>query len=275
MLKSLFLPTTGQTYALSASAMAANLAAQQKARLHAFFVRPDARAAVPFMGEGLTAEAIQALCDAAEKEAADAETTAKNYLAALREDAYLDASTYSFSVKEGAVSDYVGRQARVSDMAVCPQPHSDYSDTYEILNDILFRSGRLMLMVPEGHRTLGEHSVIAWNGSAECARAVSAALPLLKDCNKVTLLQVGDILYERPSVEDAALMLDDHNIKADVQKIASQGSTANTILDSACDLGGNFIVLGAYSQARWRELILGGVTRTLVHNSTIPLLMSH
>jgi nucleotide-binding universal stress UspA family protein len=37
----------------------------------------------------------------------------------------------------------------------------------------------------------------------------------------------------------------------------------------------DLIVMGAYGHSRLRELVLGGVTRTLLEAMTVPVLMSH
>jgi len=43
----------------------------------------------------------------------------------------------------------------------------------------------------------------------------------------------------------------------------------------AADLGADLIVMGAYGHARWRELVLGGVTRHMLNHMTVPVFMSH
>jgi nucleotide-binding universal stress UspA family protein len=35
------------------------------------------------------------------------------------------------------------------------------------------------------------------------------------------------------------------------------------------------MVTGCYGHARWRELVLGGVTRHMLKHMTMPVLMSH
>ena len=41
------------------------------------------------------------------------------------------------------------------------------------------------------------------------------------------------------------------------------------------DLGADLLVMGAYGHSRLRELVLGGVTRTILKEMTVPVLMSH
>jgi nucleotide-binding universal stress UspA family protein len=50
---------------------------------------------------------------------------------------------------------------------------------------------------------------------------------------------------------------------------------AEHLLSRLCDLGADPLVMGAYGHARVRELILGGVTRTMLEEMTVPLFLSH
>jgi nucleotide-binding universal stress UspA family protein len=47
------------------------------------------------------------------------------------------------------------------------------------------------------------------------------------------------------------------------------------LLSQAADLGADMIVAGAYGHTRVMEMVLGGVTRTLLRAMTVPVLMSH
>ena len=50
--------------------------------------------------------------------------------------------------------------------------------------------------------------------------------------------------------------------------------TGNYILSRATDLASDLIVMGAYGHSRMRELILGGVTQTILEHMTVPVLLS-
>jgi nucleotide-binding universal stress UspA family protein len=56
--------------------------------------------------------------------------------------------------------------------------------------------------------------------------------------------------------------------------LRSRLCTASVILSYAADRGVDLIVIGAYSHARAVEMVFGGVTRTLLKQSPIPVLMS-
>jgi len=54
-----------------------------------------------------------------------------------------------------------------------------------------------------------------------------------------------------------------------------RGDIGDALLSQAADLSADLLVMGAYGHSRLRETILGGVTRTVLHSMTIPVLMAH
>jgi nucleotide-binding universal stress UspA family protein len=74
---------------------------------------------------------------------------------------------------------------------------------------------------------------------------------------------------------DIALCLARHGVHVDVEQVTSDGSPiGEVILSRAVDGGMDLIVIGAYSHARWAEIIFGGVTRTLLTQMPVPVLVS-
>ena len=47
------------------------------------------------------------------------------------------------------------------------------------------------------------------------------------------------------------------------------------LLSCAADLSADLIVMGAYGHSRFREIVLGGATRTLISSMTVPVPMAH
>lgn len=61
-----------------------------------------------------------------------------------------------------------------------------------------------------------------------------------------------------------------------VEQMESKGSTvADVILKYAERNNVDLIVLGAYSHSRSREIVFGGVTRSLLKSATVPILIAH
>ncbi|TNE61920.1 MAG: universal stress protein [Alphaproteobacteria bacterium] len=282
-MKSILLPLTNNMASETVTRVAAGVAREFSATLTGLFVRPDPRSAIPFMGEGLTAEMIQTLCDTAERESRSQAEMAEKHFGERMKAAGIplgsggDGAKAAWKVMVGEITDHVGRRARTADLAVCLQPDSSAPDTGDIFHDLLFRSGRSLLMVPKGYTgTTGKHVMVAWNGRAEGARAVGGALPLLVAAAKVSVVQIGDIDEERPPLDEICHYLGEHGVKCSPEKRANSGApVGEQLLTIAGEIGADLMVIGAYSHSRWREMILGGVTRDLVTKSPVPIFMSH
>ena len=75
---------------------------------------------------------------------------------------------------------------------------------------------------------------------------------------------------------DVALWLTRHGVKVTVQRdVAADSDVGGVILSRAADIGSDLIVMGVYGHSRLREMVLGGVSRTLLSSMTIPVLISH
>src|SRR6185369_16191284 len=109
---------------------------------------------------------------------------------------------------------------------------------------------------------------------------VRDALPLLKRVKAVTVLAVnpkqGVHAHGEEPGADIALHLARHGVKVEIDhSLASDINPADEILSRASDYGSDLIVMGAYGHSRARELVLGGVTRSILAQMTVPVLMSH
>lgn len=188
---------------------------------------------------------------------------------------------------EGDLVEMVMLHARYSDLTVLGQRNSDMDEipgAHEMPDQILLRSGRPVLVIPYigSFETVGEHILVAWDGSRLATRAVNDAIPLMKGAKKVDVLAVdpkdshslgkhGDV----PGA-DMSLHLARHDIKAEAQHLASGNlSAGDTLLSYAADSGIDLIVMGGYGHRRWREVVLGGVTRHMLQHMTVPVFMTH
>ena len=123
---------------------------------------------------------------------------------------------------------------------------------------------------------LGERIFIAWNRSAQSARAVAGAMPFLERATQVVIAYVDTGAKEGPGPEELQAGLAWHDIDATVKRIAPGGaSVAQLIGLAAADVGADLLVMGAYSHNRLREMVLGGVTNSILDHTTLPVLMMH
>jgi len=179
---------------------------------------------------------------------------------------------------EGAANEF-GRIARTFDLSVVAQADPDANAADEIfVESALMDSGRPVIVVPYIQKTglALKHAVICWDGSRTAARALADAMPFLERARNIEILSIAKDKHHRgEGAAEAARHLARHGLKAEITHIVADGDVANTILSHVADAEADFLVLGGYGHSRLRELILGGVTRSILTSMTVPVLMSH
>lgn len=179
--------------------------------------------------------------------------------------------------EEGDPPSLYSRAAHTVDLVVTGQEVGDALDAIapNVTEYLVTEAGGPVLMLPASG--LGEIKaskvVVGWNGSKESRRAVADAMPFLKAAETVWLATVGD--PEAVSYDRAKRMLGRHDITVEDLVIEDSGQEAGAvILERAQSLDANLLVMGAYGHSRLRELILGGATRHVLHNATMPVVFS-
>ena len=179
------------------------------------------------------------------------------------------------------LSDYLAREARSADLVITGVASGDLFDASRSVNsgDLVMRAGRPVLVVPA---TTGkvklERILVGWKDTRETRRAVSDALPLLKNAAHVAVVEIAaedELTAARSRLEDVAGWLKRHGIKAECLASPSTGDDATALYAVAQDQGADLIVAGAYGHSRLREWALGGVTRDLLLRANFCSLLSH
>lgn len=187
--------------------------------------------------------------------------------------------------RESKAPKKLARLVRNFDIAILRQANPDKSNASfieELTEHVLFYSGRPVLFIPYVgvHRIPCRKGIIAWDGSAAASRAVHDALPLLEQMEKVVILVVDADKIERNTDsepgEDLSRHLLAHGISNKVEHVPSAGLRSSTvILNAVADTGADILIMGGYGSPKLREMMLGGVTRTLFKSMTVPVVMSH
>ena len=157
------------------------------------------------------------------------------------------------------------------------QPDRERNLGLNTLEAALLETGKLVLMCPARPVTaLGGHVAVAWNGSCEAARAVSAARSVLSAAERVTVLSMSD--REPPALEPERLgdYLGSHGIAVTIESRRSKPTAVGgALLKAAKDAGADLLLMGAFGQSRRRKLVLGGVTQHLIDRADMPILLIH
>ena len=211
----------------------------------------------------------------------DVESTARAALEAFAKRATevgVAVETVMLDLSTGDVGGEISRLARYYDSTVLQQPDPAGTETDDLIEVVLFGSGRPVLIVPahQGGSQL-RTVLIAWDEGRPAARAVADALPLLALAERVEVVTVGDLRGDRTRDSGHLVRhLARHGIEAHMTNLArKQGSAASMLLSHAADLKADLIVMGGYGHSRLREIVLGGTTRRILQTMTVPVLMAH
>lgn len=174
---------------------------------------------------------------------------------------------------------------RYSDLIVVTAPTEDRLDAPIIdsfFSTLLLESGRPVLVVPPKFKATQStrHVVVAWQPTREATRALHDAMPLLQAAESIDVLEVNPVGGEHgdgpmPGA-DIATHLARHGLKVRVVVHQRRSeSVAGALSNHAERSGATLLVAGGYGHARFREWVLGGVTRELMRSASVPVLFSH
>ena len=81
--------------------------------------------------------------------------------------------------------------------------------------------------------------------------------------------------YGREPGTEIARHLARHGVEVDIQRVSSGGEDiGRVLLSQAASFGADLLVMGAYGHSRLSEWIFGGVTKTVLREAELPVLMS-
>lgn len=168
--------------------------------------------------------------------------------------------------------------ARYNDLVIvgrAKKPNGLPPDFVELL---LVGCGRPVLIASAAApRTLTGTIMVCWKESAEAARAVAAAMPLLRKAERAIFASVAeskDGIAE--GMQEIARQCARNGITAETTLIAPNGRPAQDVLAAAafaCDA--DLVVMGAYGHSRLREMLFGGCTRAFIREAERPVLLMH
>jgi nucleotide-binding universal stress UspA family protein len=146
---------------------------------------------------------------------------------------------------------------------------------------VALRSQSPVLFVPASWPTtvIGKHVLVGWNGSASAERSIANALPILQRAKSVQLAAIpaGLVAPEELRASEMALLSQCRQlgIATEVISCGAQADAGVALLSIAlrehCDL----LVMGCVAHPHWRDILLGGASRVVLQQSTLPVLMFH
>lgn len=189
----------------------------------------------------------------------------------------------AFTAEFRDVVSVVLEHGRAADLIIASQsdPGWDMTEVLDLADELVLGSGGPVLVIPLDTMLprLPQVVTVAWNGQRESARAVHDSLPLLQRADRVYLLTVGEVEGLEGALPETQLAasLSRHGVHAEVDRV--QLSAAETVGEAirthAIARKSELLVMGCYGHSRLREFALGGATRHILRNMTVPVMLSH
>ncbi|NML17662.1 universal stress protein [Azohydromonas caseinilytica] len=276
-LRSVLVHIDGGSHAAARLTLARALAARFEARLSALFaVAPHfVPVPVPVPGLGLPAAPLLDEIDPAARRRARACF-----------DRLAGASGWPLQWEEVVNGDPVAAFARHglhADLMVLgrhdPQDAAARDVPRDFAESVLLASGTPAIVTPRGDAGFGEAAciLVAWRPTREAANALKGALPLLQRAQEVHLVNWSeDAATQGECLDAVSEFLRLHAVEGIARHEGpAPANTGEALLVLAEGLGADLLVMGCYGHTRARELVLGGASRTVLHEAPLPVLMAH
>lgn len=179
----------------------------------------------------------------------------------------------------GFLAQTIEGRARLTDLIVLSTDDAREMYPYmtHVLGDVLVHTGKPVLAMPPSVRGLdvGGSALVAWDGSQDAEAALAAALPLLQHASSATIFYVDDGSLAT-SAEEAACYLSRHGVRSTIRsEPVGYDQVGEWLICEAAGRGYDYIVMGGFGHARTMEAIFGGVTRKMLKDCQIPMLLVH
>jgi nucleotide-binding universal stress UspA family protein len=179
-------------------------------------------------------------------------------------------------------SSEVAVHAYYADLVVIARPDSTSPKAGfpGLAESLVLSSGRPIILFPR-HGTVSQvrRILVGWNTTRESARAVADALPLLVRAEAVEVLVVDHQHHSaghgpEPGA-DIARHLARHGAHVEVRRLSSGvQDVGHLLLSQAATFRADLMVMGAYGHSQVREWVFGSVTRIVLYEAGLPVLMS-
>jgi Universal stress protein family len=263
--------------------VALDIAHPFKSHINAVFIRPDPESAFANLPSVIAAAGMTAA--EIDREGRKSEASAHSYfdvgckekrIGQGQRNDLVATIVATWSERIGPLESIIARLGRLSDLIIVNRPAYE-SCTGRAFDTAVFETGRPTLVLPR-YVPAGilNHIVIAWNGSLEAARAVAGAMPLLHKAKQISVFSALEEDADADPDLDLIGPLKWHRINAALLRpTGGEVSIGAELLKVAGNQSATMVVMGAYTHSRVRQMLLGGVTRHILRNGTLPVLMAH
>lgn len=274
MIKTVLASLTGSPRDKAVLETALDIARPFGARVEALHVRLDPQSALALALHQTSAEIERRENEQAQKARDNFERAAKDL--ASGKEAGGSVPDLKWRAVEGIDLLETIKLGRLSDLVVTAREHLVPGRVAELV----MRIGRPVLVAPEKIvRDIGGHIAFAWKDGAEAARALTAAMPFLLKAKSVKLISIVENPLDKDAqkyaLQAAEAAVAAHGVRAEGLLLDGQNDPGGAIKSAAYNANCTMIAMGAYGHSRLREYVFGGVTREMLKECALPVLMFH
>lgn len=178
------------------------------------------------------------------------------------------------------VGQIIVNKAVLSDCTIISNKAMAEAGQHELAITVPAEAGRALIIHPGTGAAANDparHIMIAWKNTVHTIRAIDQAMPLLQAAEKVSIIEIDEGgRHAQVKAEQVAHLLSLHGVKAHVISVEAGSARPQDILDrQLAEQGCDFLVMGAYSRPRTREIIFGGFTEHVLDTMKVPTLFAH
>jgi nucleotide-binding universal stress UspA family protein len=164
----------------------------------------------------------------------------------------------------------------VSDLIIVSRPIKKTQSLarFFMMSAVLNSSKPVIILPQKDNITNFKNICIAWNQSTQAALAVTAAIPLLKMAENVTIVSNGEEHRVGPKSSHLKKYLKSWGIKTKLKRSNDKNDT-HALLNAYKETDADLMVMGGYSHNRLRQKIFGGVTQYMLEEADIPVFLLH
>lgn len=286
--KSILVPLAGSAIDRYALELALVLARPSAAHIEGLYAKRDPAEALAYVGMGMGGEmtAIGPIMDQIEQEGRAASKRAHRTFddwaatAGLHDGSKAVTSgriSVAWREDTGTPDQIVTRAGARADLVVCAALQREPGIEQDFIEAALFGAARPVVLAP--HKLPSNpfrSAVIAWNGSHEANRTVAAALALLPRFDEVHLFCEAEGHRPRQDPEQVLQLLARHGIEARrLEPHKPTGDLGHDLLKAAASVEASMLIMGAFTHGRTRQMVFGGVTYHVLHNTKLPTFLVH
>lgn len=176
----------------------------------------------------------------------------------------------------GDAADAVAAVGRVCDLVVMRRPADGGALPHGVLNAALFETGRPLLLAGPRPVTTYDRIAVGWRPGREAAQAVAAAAPFLGRAKAIEVICVDADAEHRL---DALRLVDGlrwRGLRAAIRPVISDSDgPGEALLAAARNCDSDLLVMGGFGRSRFRQFVLGGVSRHVLRQADCAVLLAH